>query len=86
MKTSLAFAAVGYLVALGLYFAPLSWHIPAAIVYALCPAAYSTITVDPSFPSVALILGPINASVCGVGLAIGRSLWFATKLLKRDHR
>jgi hypothetical protein len=87
MKTSLAFAAVGYLVALGLYFAPLSWHIPAAIVYALCPAAYSTITVDPSFPSVALILGPIDASVCGVGgLAIGLSLWFATKRLKRDHR
>jgi hypothetical protein len=79
LKTSLAFAAVGYLVALGLYFAPLGWHIPAEIVYALCPAVYSTITVDPSFPSVALILGPINASVYGVaGLAIGRILWFAT--------
>jgi hypothetical protein len=58
--------------------APIGWHIPAAIVYALCPAVYSTITVDPSFPSVALILGPINASVYGVaGLAIGL-LWFAT--------
>jgi len=79
LKTSLAFAAVGYLVALGLYFAALGWHIPAAIVYALCPAVYSTITVDPSFPSVALILGPINASVYGVaGLAIGLILWFAT--------
>lgn len=87
VKTSLAFAAVGYLVALGLYFAPLSWHIPAAIVYAICPAAYSTITVDPSFPSVALILGPINASVYGVGgLALGLILWLATKLLKRERR
>jgi hypothetical protein len=27
LKTSLAFAAIGYLVALGLYFAPLGWHI-----------------------------------------------------------
>ncbi|MGC2724259.1 MAG: hypothetical protein WA224_09880 [Candidatus Acidiferrales bacterium] len=87
VKTSLAFAAVGYLVALGLYFAPLSWHIPAPIVYAICPAAYSTITVDPSFPSVALILGPINASVYGVGgLALGLILWLATKLLKRERR
>jgi len=32
-----------------------------------------------SFPSVARILGPINASVYGVaGLAIGLILWFAT--------
>jgi hypothetical protein len=87
LKTSLAFAAVGNLVALGLYSAPPSWHIPAAIVYAICPAAYSTITVDPSFSSVALILGPINASVYGVGgLTIELTLWFATKLLKRDRR
>jgi hypothetical protein len=87
LKTSLAFAAVGYLVALGLYFAPLGWHIPGAIVYAICPAAYLTITVDPSFPSMALILGPINASVYAVaGLPIGLTLWFATKLLKRERR
>ena len=87
LKTSLAFAAVGYLVALGLYFAPLRWHIPGGIVYAICPAAYLTITVDPSFPTVALILGPINASVYGVaGLPLGLILWFVNRLLKREPR
>jgi hypothetical protein len=87
LKTSLAFAAVGYLVALGLYFAPLRWHIPGAILYAICPAAYLTITVDPSFRSVTLILGPINASVYGVaGLPLGLILWFVNRLLKREPR
>jgi hypothetical protein len=87
LKTSLAFAAIGYLVALGLYFAPLGWHIPGAVVYAICPAAYLTITVDPSFAGVALALGPVNASVYGViGLAVGLVLWFLAKLPKRERR
>jgi len=87
LKTSLAFAAIGYLVALGLYFAPLGWHIPSAVAYAICPAAYLTITVDPSFAGVALALGPVNASVYGViGLAVGLVLWFLAKLLKRERR
>jgi hypothetical protein len=61
-RTALVFAALGYLVALGLYFAPLHWHIPPAIVYAICPAAILTITVDPSFGAVALLLGPAMLS------------------------
>jgi hypothetical protein len=85
LKTSIAFAAVGYLVAFGLYFAPLGWHISSRVVYAICPAAYLTITVDPSFAGVALALGPINASVYGViGLPVGLILWALARLMKRE--
>jgi hypothetical protein len=81
LKVSLAFAVLGYLIALALYFAPVGWRIPAAIVYAICPPAIMTITVDPSFSSVVLILGPLNALVyAAVGFAIGVVL---SPMLKR---
>lgn len=66
------FALAGYLVAVGLFFAPLSWRFPPTLVYAICPPALLAITVDLSFPTVALILAPMNALVYGVvGLVIG---------------
>jgi hypothetical protein len=67
-----SFAIVGNLVAVGLYFAPTKWHPSADLVFAICLPAILTITVDPSFAAVALILAPLNAIVYGlVDLMIG---------------
>jgi hypothetical protein len=72
IKVALGFAMVGYCVAIGLYFAPHSWHPSPTFVFMLCPPALLTITVDPSFLSVVTILAPINALLYGIiGLLIG---------------
>jgi hypothetical protein len=60
--------------------APLSWNPPSILVYLLCPACLLTITVDPSFPTVAFILAPLNAVVYGL-LAI-----VSGKLLRPSER
>jgi hypothetical protein len=72
LKLSLGLGALSYLITVGLYFVPPFWHLSASAVFAICPACVLTVTVDPSFASVALILAPIDAMVYGaVGLAIG---------------
>jgi hypothetical protein len=72
LKTALGFAVLGYLVTAGLYLAPARWHPSPALVFTLCPPAFLTITVDPSLPSVAIILAPLNAVLYGaVGLMVG---------------
>jgi uncharacterized membrane protein len=72
LKIALGFAALSYLATLGLYLVPSVWHLTPKTVYAICPACVLTITVDPSFASVALILAPIDAIVYGsIGLMIG---------------
>jgi hypothetical protein len=69
-KIAVGFAALGYLVAVSLYFA--KWHLSPSLVFTICPPAFLTITVDPSFTSVAAILAPLNALLYGVvGLLVG---------------
>jgi hypothetical protein len=69
-KIAVAFAAVGYLLPVGLYFS--KWHPSPALVFTICPPAVLAITVDLSFTSVAAILAPLNAVLYGViGLLIG---------------
>jgi len=71
-KLSALFAIAGYLIALGLFFAPVTWSLRPGFVFAICPPALLSITVDPSFPTVALILAPLNALIYGVvGMVIG---------------
>lgn len=71
-KIAGVFAVVAYLIGIAMYFAPTTWHPSPYFVYALCPPAILTMTVDPSFASVALILAPLNAVVYGgVGLVVG---------------
>jgi hypothetical protein len=73
-RTSVGFAVVGYLVAIGLYFAPTTWHFSSAMVIAICPPSYLTIIsmTDPSFGAVAVLLAPLNAGWYGiVGLVVG---------------
>jgi hypothetical protein len=46
----------------------------ASLVVAVCPPALLTITVDPSFTTVAVMLAPLNA--------VSYGLWFASGLLE----
>jgi hypothetical protein len=63
--------AVGYLAAIGIYFAPPTWNLSSYVVFGLCPPALATFTVDPSFASVASVLAPLNALLYGgAGLVI----------------
>lgn len=72
LKVALGFAVIGYLVAIGLYLAPGRWHLSSALVFGLCPPAFLTITVDPSFASVAILLAPLNALLYGtIGVIMG---------------
>jgi hypothetical protein len=62
----LAFAIVGYLVAIGLYFAPHTWHLSPRMVIAICPPSVLAMMSmsDPSFGAMAGLIGPLNAAVC----------------------
>jgi hypothetical protein len=74
LKVGLIFAALGYLVAIGLYLAPLGWHLRPNFVLGICPPAFFTMVsmTDPSLTTMALILAPLNALLYGiVGLLIG---------------
>jgi hypothetical protein len=72
IKLSAVFAVISYLFTVGLNFAPLNWRLSATIVYLVCPGCVLTITVDPSFGAVALVLAPLNAAVYGsLGALLG---------------
>jgi len=58
LQVALLAGAVGYLVAIGIYFAPPRWSLSPLLVFGLCPAALATFTVDPSITTVALTLAP----------------------------
>ena len=78
VKLFVAFAVCAYLWTLALALVPpATLDIPAPVVFVLCPACVLTITVDPKFSTVALILAPLNAGIYGlVGLALGSSRVF----------
>jgi hypothetical protein len=74
LRTAVTFAGLGYLIAMGLYFAPEGWHFPSGLILAICPPAFLTriSMTDPSFTSVAVILAPLHALLYGIlGLSIG---------------
>jgi hypothetical protein len=74
LRATLMFAVVGYLIALGLYFAPVNWHLRSTFVLAICPPAFlTTISMtDPSLATVAIMLAPLNAVLYGiVGIFVG---------------
>ena len=79
--TALFFALAGYAVAttFGLV-KPSSVSIPAFVIFALCPVAVLTITVDPSLTTVLTFLAPLNALVYAlVGATVG-----AVRSARRD--
>ena len=66
------FAALSYLLTVGLDLIPPSWHATPQLTYLLCPACVLTITVDPSLGSVVLMLAPLNAAAYGsLGAVLG---------------
>jgi hypothetical protein len=74
LKVALGFALVGYLGAVGLYFAASMLRLSPVLGFAICPA-YLLVMIsmtDPSFGAIALIIAPLNAVLYGiVGLLIG---------------
>ena len=77
VKLFVTFAVCAYLWTLALALVPPATDIPAPVVFVLCPACVLTITVDPKFSTVALILAPLNAGIYGlIGLAIASSRVF----------
>ena len=72
IKMLWGFVALGFVLSLGLYFAPRSWNPGPGLVFAVCPACVLTITVDTSLATWLLLLVPISAAVYGaVGAALG---------------
>ena len=73
MKLAVIFAACAYLWTVALAFVPPSRaNIPPLLVFLMCPACIFTVTVDPSFSTVAILLAPMNALVYGViGICLG---------------
>jgi len=72
VKLAVGRGALCYCMTVGRYFVPPTWHPSTRTVFTTCPACVLTVTVDPSWASVALILAPIDAIVYGaVGIIIG---------------
>ena len=66
------FAALSYLLTVGLDLIAPSGHMTPQLAYLLCPACVLTITVDPSLGSVLLMLAPLNAAAYGsLGAVLG---------------
>jgi hypothetical protein len=70
------FAAVGYIVAIGLRISPASVELSPLVVFAVCPPAMLSFTVDPSLYSVIVVLAPLNAVLYSV---LGLVCWLAYK-------
>ena len=65
-------AAISYLLALVVDFAPHSWDLNPQLMLALCPMYLVKMTFDPSPMSILLLLAPMNAAVYGsLGVTLG---------------
>lgn len=72
IKLLAVFAGCAYFGVVGLYFVPRGWTLTPALAFSVCPACVLTITVDPSFATVAFFLAPLSAAVYGsLGAALG---------------
>jgi hypothetical protein len=68
-KLAMIFAVCAYVWTL---IPPSRLDLPVPVVFLLCPACIFTVTVDPSFSTVALLLAPLNAVVYAfLGLCLG---------------
>jgi hypothetical protein len=74
-------AAASYLAMVGLSVASHNWRPSPELVFSICPACALAITVDPSPPTVLLLLAPLSAAVYG---ALGGELGYLSLLLRRN--
>jgi hypothetical protein len=72
-KLAMIFAVCAYVWTLALALIPPSkLNLPVPVAFLLCPACIFTVTVDPSFSTVALLLAPLNAVIYAfLGLCLG---------------
>jgi hypothetical protein len=77
LKVLGGFAAFSYLLTVGLFFVPSSWHPSPWLLFSLWPTCVLTITVDPSLSSVLFLLAPLDAAIHGaVGAIVGSVVVF----------
>jgi hypothetical protein len=81
IKMLAGFAIVSYLVIVGLFFVPPSWHPSPLFIFSLCPACALTVTADPSLGTVLLGLAPLSAAVYG---SLGGVLGYVSVVLRKD--
>lgn len=74
------FAVFSYLLAVGLYFVPPSWHPSPWLVFSVCPACVLAVTVEPSLGTFLLLLATLNAAVYG---SLGAAFGFLLVVLRR---
>lgn len=67
------FAAISYLVAIGVYFAPNQLSLNPQLMFSLCPMYFIKMTFDPSLVAILFLLAPLNAGAYG---AMGATLGF----------
>jgi hypothetical protein len=66
------FAAIAYLVACLVFFAPHTWNLNSQVMLALCPMYLVKMIIDPSPVWIFLVLAPMNAAIFGaLGLTLG---------------
>lgn len=62
---------LGFSIAVGIRAAPTTWRPSPGLVFSVCPAAMLSISVDPSWLTVLVLLAPINAALYGaVGVVL----------------
>jgi hypothetical protein len=63
-KIVIGFAGAGYLVAMGMYFAPVTWHFSTKFVVAACPAFLVTTLsmADPSLAAIVIVIARLMRS------------------------
>lgn len=71
-KLLAVFALCAYMVVVGVWFVRPAGTFPPVVAFSICPACVLTITVDPSFRAVVLLLAPLSAAVYGsLGAVLG---------------
>lgn len=74
-------AGAAYAIIVALSLAPHSSTPSPQLVFSVCPACALTITVDPSLPTVLLLLAPLSAAVYG---ALGGELGYLSLVLHKN--
>jgi hypothetical protein len=76
------FAAVFYLVAVFVYFAPNRWNLSPQLMFVLCPMYFLKMNFDPSPRMIFFLLAPLNAGVYG---ALGLTLGYVWSAFGKGH-
>lgn len=76
------FAAISYVVAVVVYFAPHRWNLDTQLMLLLCPMYFLKMAIDPPPLTVFFLLAPMNAGVYG---ALGATLGYVLLAFRGRH-